>query len=120
MFREIDISHPPASNRFDDFILANPRPLLTPIPAKGKLNIWSLEVSSEQLTFGKPDQKPSISVVDSKKNTPFRIGSKVNVNRCNLYVVDINEEMLGVSEKRNGEAEDWYEENEVERGWWTE
>lgn len=99
------------------FILANPRPLKTPIPVKGKLNIWSLDVPQSQLTFGKPALKGKAPRMTKSDDTSIRVGSKVNVKRCNYFVVEINEEMLGVSPKRNGDAEDWYEESEVERGW---
>jgi len=100
------------------FILANSRPLKTPIPAKGKLNIWSIDVPENQLTIGKPAQKEKAPKATKTDDTSIRIGSKVNVKRCNYFVVEINEEMLGVSQKRTADPEDWYEESEVELGWW--
>lgn len=101
------------------FILANPRPLKTPIPVKGKLNIWSLDVTTDQLKTGTPPQKKRpIKPVRKTESTGFRVGSKINVNRDNFYIVDINEELLGVSKKRTGPAQDWCDENEAELGWW--
>jgi hypothetical protein len=41
----------------------------------------------------------------------------VNYKRANFYVVDMDEEWIGVAKTRNGPVVDWLDESDVELGW---
>jgi hypothetical protein len=99
------------------FLLTNPKPLVRPIPCGGKLNIWKKEFDPALLRFGQPEINSRPKPTRQKQPTKIGVGSRVNYKRANFYVVEIDEEQIGVAKRRNGPVEDWFEESELELGW---
>jgi hypothetical protein len=100
------------------FLLTDPKALINPIPCGGKLNIWKNEVDPALLTFGQPKIAKHHDPASKAKKEPTTIGvgSRVNYKRANFYVVEMNEELIGVAKSRNGRVVDWIDESEVELG----
>lgn len=94
------------------FILNKPASLIKPIPSKGKLNVWVKTLDSSFLKFGKPKKK-----VRPVSENSISVGSRVNYLRRNFYVVEIDDNLVGVSQRRNGSVEEWFDESELEPGW---
>jgi activating signal cointegrator 1 len=99
------------------FLLTNPMALVQPIPCGGKLNIWKKEVDPALLQFGQPEIKSPQKPTRQKQPTKIGVGSRVNYERANFYVVEIDEEQIGVGKRRNGPVEDWFDESDLELGW---
>jgi hypothetical protein len=100
------------------FLLTNPKALLKPILCGGKLNIWKKEVDPALLNFGQPQiAKPRAASKTKTEPTTIGVGSRVNYKRANFYVVEMDEELIGVAKTRNGPVVDWLDESDVELGW---
>jgi activating signal cointegrator 1 len=100
------------------FLLTNPKALVCPIPCGGKLNIWKTEVDPALLTFGQPQiTTPHAASKTKKEPTTIGVGSRVNYKRANFYVIEMDEEQIGVAKRRNGPVEDWFDESDLELGW---
>jgi len=100
------------------FLLTNPKALIEPIPCSGKLNIWKKEVDTDRLTFGQPQiAKPLLAASKATREPKtIGVGTRVNYKRANFYVVEVNDELVGVAKTRNGPIVDWLDESDVELG----
>jgi activating signal cointegrator 1 len=101
------------------FLLTNPKPLVRPISCGGKLNIWKKEADPALLRYGQPEIKSRPKTASQKRPTKIGVGSRVNYKRANFYVVEIDEEQIGVAKRRNGPVEDWLDQSELELGWFS-
>ena len=97
------------------FILTKPASLKKPIPCKGKLNVWETMLDSSLLKFGKPEKKAVPPV--SKKS--ISVGSRVNYKRRNYFVVEIDDNLVAVAQRRGGSPEQWFDESDLDPGWFA-
>jgi len=100
------------------WIMTEARPLKEPISCKGQLGVFTRTVVADVLRFGRP-RKKSWTRGRRRREEGIRVGSRVNHRRRNYFAVEIDDNLVAVARRRNGSPEQWFDESDLDQGWFA-